>query len=363
MHIKKVQITPSWTFRDEQGRQLEPQLFQLLGAVHEHGKLTAAAKAVDISYRHAWNLLNKWTDFFGAPLVDLQKGKGASLSSLGEKLLWAEQRVSARLEPQLKNLASELNLEIQRTLEGENPVIRLHASHGYAVALLPEHAENFQLDLQYMSTEEALSSLSRGQCDLAGFHLPTRHLSENLFKAYSRYIRSDQYQVLKFITRQQGLMVAADNPKAIEGLDDLVRPGVTFINRQQNSGTRALLDELLRRAVICPAAIKGYDSEEFTHSAIAAYVASGMADVGFGVEAAAAKFGLTFIPIEKENYLLVCRNDYLSSLAMQRFQAMLSSPGFTSALQQLPGYSGENCGETVRLDDFRQLIASVKAAD
>lgn len=358
--IKKVQITPSWTFCDEQGRQLEPQLFKLLRGVHDHGKLTAAAKEVGISYRHSWNLLNKWTDFFGAPLVHLQKGKGAKLTSLGEKLLWAEQRVSARLEPQLKNLASELNLEIQRTLEAGSPVIRLHASHGYAVAALPECVQGFQLDLQYMSAEDALESLSRNQCDIAGFHLPTVHLSEALLKTYSRFIQADQHQLMRFITRQQGLIISADNAKNISGLEDLIKPDVTFINREKGSGTRALLDELLHRADIPSGKIQGFNSEEFTHSAVAAYVAAGMADVGFGVQAAATRFGLNFIPIEKESYLLVCRKDFVDSLAMERFQEMLSGERFASALSELPGYSSEQSGEIVSLDDFKRLIKETK---
>ncbi len=363
MPIRNVQITPSWTFCDEQGRQLEPQLFRLLRGVHDHGKLTEAAKQVNISYRHAWNLLNKWTDFFGTPLVELQKGKGAKLSSLGDKLLWAEQRVSARLEPQLKNLASELNLAIQQTLEEESPVIRLHASHGYAVALLPEHAEGFQFDLQYMSAEDALASLSRGQCDIAGFHLPTVHLSEALFKTYSRFIQNDQHLVMRFISRQQGLIVASDNPKQIESLHDLVRDEITFINREKGSGSRALMDELLKRAEINSDKISGFNTEEFTHSAVAAYVAAGMADVGFGVQAAAARFGLDFIPIEQEFYLLVCHRDFLKSLAMERFQAMLNSDGFNQALSDLPGYSNEGCGDIVSLDDFQRLITETGLAD
>ncbi|MBB1486845.1 helix-turn-helix transcriptional regulator [Oceanospirillum sp. D5] len=348
--MKEVQIKPAWTFCDERGRQLEPQLFNLLRGVHEFGKLTAAAKQVGISYRHAWNLLNKWTDFFGAELVILQKGKGAWLSPLGEKLLWAEQRVSARLEPQLKNLASELNLEIRKTLEENNPVIRIHASHGYAVALLPEHNDGFQIDLQYMSAVDALASLGRGQCDIAGFHLPVKHLSEALFHTYSQFIKKDHYQVIRFITRQQGLIVAAGNPLGIKGFQDLIREDVTFINREKGSGSRALLDELLCRSAISPEQINGFNAEEFTHSAIAAYVAAGMADTGFGVEAAAARFGLDFIPVEQENYLLVCHQDFLQGLAMERFQAMLAHADFIAAIEALPGYRAEGCGDVIDID-------------
>ena len=68
----------------------------------------------------------------------LEQGRGARLTALGEKLLWAEARARARLAPQLENIASELNLEIKRALAESNPTLRIHASFGYAVAEIPE---------------------------------------------------------------------------------------------------------------------------------------------------------------------------------------------------------------------------------
>ena len=350
MHIKKVQIAPSWTFRDEQGRQLEPKLFTVLGAVHDTGKLTEAAKIAGVSYRHAWNLLNKWAAFFGAPLVELQKGRGASLTRLGEKLLWAEQRIAARLTPQLDNLASELNMEIQRTLEGVKPVLRLHASHGYAVAELTRHAHDYQLDLQYMNAEEALASFSRGQCDVAGFHLPAEYLSQSLYDRYRSYLKPRAHRMIRFITRQQGLMVKADNPLQIRGLTDLTRDGVRFINRERSAGTRALLDELLRCHQLEGEFIEGFNTEEFTHSAVAAHVAAGMADVGFGVQAAAAQFGLHFIPLASEQYWMVCRADAVTQEAVQRFLAVLADTEFRSSISQLAGYSEQGAGDLIDLE-------------
>ena len=69
--MKRIRIEPAWSFTDEAGNRLDPQLFGLLQAIHRHGKLTFSAAEVGISYRHAWNLLNKWAEFFGAALVNL----------------------------------------------------------------------------------------------------------------------------------------------------------------------------------------------------------------------------------------------------------------------------------------------------
>ncbi|RRD01440.1 substrate-binding domain-containing protein [Amphritea balenae] len=352
--MKRVQVVPTWSFRDSEGNQLNPQLFSLLGAIHETGKLTAATSQTGISYRHGWNLLKTWAAFFGLPLVEMQKGKGAKLTALGEKLLWAEQRVVARLEPQLDSLASELNMEIHRALEGVSPLIRLHASYGYAVALLPGFSEKIQLDLQYKSAEEALASLNRGVCDVAGFHVPVNGraggMSEELYETYNRHLKPRVHKIIKFITRRQGLMIKPDNPKQIEGLQSLVKKDVKFINRQKDSGTRALLDELLSREGINSQQIKGFDDEEFTHSAVAAFVAAGMADVGMGVEAAARQFGLDFIPLSSEYYLLVCHNRTLKQEAMQRLLDIIRSEPFHQAVGKLPGYSPDDCGDIVTVD-------------
>ena len=173
MHKKRLSISPAWVFRTDNGELFEPVLFRLLETIRDSGKLTAAAEAAGVSYRHAWNLLNRSSDVFGMPLVIMRKGHGTELSALGEKLLWADQRVKARLGPQIDSMASEFNDQIQQLLAGEHPVLRLHASHGYAVALLPEFSDRVEVNLQYRNPEEALTALNRGECDLASFHFPT----------------------------------------------------------------------------------------------------------------------------------------------------------------------------------------------
>lgn len=341
---KRVHISAGWSFHDEEGNKLNPQLFPLLNGVKQTGKLTAAAKQSKISYRHGWNLLEQAATFFGSKLVLLEKGRGATLTPLGEKVLWAEQRVAARLQPQMENLASELNIEIHKEMADISPVLRLHASHGYAVALLPEFADGFQLDLQYKTADDALSALSRNTCDIAGIHIPAQIRMETVLDRYSHYLKNPRYKVIRFITRVQGLMIIPSNPKSIASLKDLTGVGVKFINRQKDSGTRALLDKLLGDQNIVSSEIDGYQEEEFTHTAVAAFVAAGMADSGFGVEAAAKQFNLDFIPITSEDYLMICHERTLEQAGMLRFLAQIRSLNFHNKVAELAGYSAKSCG-------------------
>ncbi len=350
-----ITIEPSWRFRNAAGQELDPLLFRVLQAINETGKLTAAASRVGYSYRHCWNLIHQWSGFFGVPLVELLKGRGARLTPLGEKLAWAAERVQARLDPQLQNLAVEIDREINCAISDSQPTLRLHASHGYAIALLPELFEQIgaaRLELQYLGSLDALASMARGNCELSGFHLP-RHLpSDDLIARCTRFLKPRTHRLIRLVTRTQGLYVAAGNPHGVHALGDLSRPGVRFINRQLNSGTRMLFDLLLAQARIEAQAIAGYEQVEFTHAAVAAFVASGMADAGFGVAAAASRFKLDFVPLAQETYFLACRSELLDQPVMQALLDMLRSPLFAARVAELPGYDAAGAGEVLRVDDL-----------
>jgi len=352
--VSKILIKPSWTFSSESGETLDPQLFRLLRAIHEAGKLTVAAQQARLSYRYAWDLLSKWGQFFGTPLVKMERGRGAALTQLGEKLVWAEQRSGASLFPQLENIASELNLEISRALKESATLLRIHASYGYAVEKLPtlmrEHG-HAEVDLQYMASVAALASLARGDCDLAGFHVPLGDLGLTLWEHYEKYLRPRQQRIIRLVIRTQGLIVPRGNPRNVTSLQDLRQPGARFANRQLGSGTRILLDGLLQRQGIDSRAIQGYDSGEFTHAAVAAFVASGMADIAFGIEPAARQFKLDFVPMVQERYMLACLKDSLRLPAVRELLSLLQRPGFAQLLGAVPGYAPDDPGEVVALKD------------
>src|SRR5262245_3496919 len=359
--MAKITIRPAWTFVSESGEKVDPQLFELLAAIHEQGKLTLAAKQVRLSYRYAWALVGKWERFFGGPLVRKERGRGARLTALGEKLLWAEQRTDANLFPQLENIASELNLEIGRALKSaQQPVLHLHASHGYAVEKLPALMSSHghaALDLKYMGSLAAVTSLARGGCDLAGFHVPMGELWQGHWREYAKWLKPRKHGIVRLVTRTQGLMVAKGNPRGIVSLADLARPGVRFVNRQPDSGTRILLDGLLERLSIDPARIQGYDSGEFTHAAVAAFVASGAADVGMGIEPAARQFKLDFIPVVKERYMLACRLEARMHAPVQERIALIQGPQYAGMLRPVAGYALDEPGSVEKVQPSMRWLS------
>ena len=99
--------------------------------------------------------------------------------------------------------------------------------------------------------------------------------------------------------------------------------------------------------------INGYETEEFTHGAVAAFVASGMADVGLGVETAARQFKLDFLPIVTERYYLTCKPESLDLPAVSALRRLLVSDKYRKAIDGLPGYSAEGSGEVA---SFQRLF-------
>ncbi len=178
--------------------------------------------------------------------------------------------------PQLENLAQELASEIKPFLEQRPSVIRVHASHGFAVAKLREFLDRepgIGVDLRYVSNQNSLVSLAQGACDLSGLHLPRGTLRAQGIKTAREWLDAREDRVISFVTREMGLMVARGNPLGIGSIDDLTAPKVRFVNRDHDSGTRLLFDQLLAAHGIDESRINGAQQIEFTHAAVAAYVA------------------------------------------------------------------------------------------
>jgi putative molybdopterin biosynthesis protein len=342
-----------WALGGDPPREVEDRLFELLSAVEGRGSLRAAARDAGVSYRHAWGLLAGWETALGAPLARLERGRGARLTPLGERLLAVRGRVAARLAADLERLAAEAGEELGAALQAAAaPVVRIRASHSLALEVLrdlltgadtaPRPAP--QIDLQVRGSIESLRLLRRGECDLAGFHVPAGAPGRRLLPRYRRWLEPRTHALVRVVDRSQGLMLAPGNPRGIRDLGGLAGPGVRFVNRQPESGTRLLFDDLLAQAGVAPARVAGYGAEEFTHTAVAALVAGGAADAGFGIAAAAARFGLTFLPMARERYWLAARREDLDGPALVPLRKALAGRAFRDRVGRMPGYDAAGAG-------------------
>lgn len=351
--MNKVTIKPQWSLTREGGGTLMPRLIDLLSQVQQHGSLAKACEASGVSYRHAWQMVRQGHELFGAPLLRMSPGRNSTLAPLGEKLVWADRRIAARVTPLFESIASELEAEIADAVASPPALLRLHASHGFSIEILQQQlaADGLRSEWKYSTVIEAVMALASGQCDVAGVHVPHGEFEAAGVAHYRPWLKPQSQVLVDISTRRQGLMVPVGNPLEVRSIADLARPGLRFVSREPGSGTRLLLDLLLRQAGVDPAGPVGHAPWERTHAAVAAYVASGMADVGFGVETAAARFELEFISLQTERYFLLCDDAYFDTPAMQQLMAILGSDEFRAAAYRLPGYDARHAGEVHRLDE------------
>jgi putative molybdopterin biosynthesis protein len=350
--VRKVELSYSLTPRGGPG-VLRNALMDLLNAVQEHGSISSAAKALGLSYRHVWGALKRWEAELGHTLIVWDKGQPARLSEFGQKLLWAERQAQARLAPQIEALHADLERAFAVAFDDAAHVLTLFASHDDALAALREHAAataGLHLDVRFCGSVDAISALNEGRCVMAGFHTPRLRGQGTLAqRTYKPLLQPGRHKLIGFAERRQGLIVARHNPLGLTGLAGVAGAGARFINRPLGTGTRVLLDEMLAQTNTRPEDLKGYGDTETSHAAVAQAVASGAADAGLGIEAAARSRGLDFVPLVQEDYYLVCLKAALEEEPVRALLAVLRSASWQQRVAALPGYVPEHSGEILSL--------------
>jgi len=201
-----------------------------------------------------------------------------------------------------------------------------------------------------VGSQGGLIALRRDEAHLAGSHLLNPETGEYNISYIRQYMPGIPVKVVALVGREQGLLVKRGNPKGIRSLEDLRRSEVRFVNRQRGAGTRVLLDYHLNLMTISPEWIVGYSQEEYTHLGVAAAVASGRADCGLGITAAAQALDLDFIPLFNERYDLVFPKQFAESDLLLPLFGLLSDRRFREAVSQLKGYDVSVMG-TIILED------------
>ncbi|MBR6479250.1 MAG: molybdopterin biosynthesis protein [Clostridia bacterium] len=184
----------------------------------------------------------------------------------------------------------------------------------------------------------AIMAIKRGEAQMGAIHLLDEETGGYNDSYIAKYFPNGGVKLEKGVKRVQGIMVAKGNPKNIRSFADLKKEGISYVNRQKGAGTRILCDFLLKQNGMSPSDLYGYEREEFTHTSVAAQIASGTADAGLGIYSAAKTYDLDFIPVCNEEYDFLIDEKAFSDEKVQKFLSVLHSDEIKERLKRMGGY-------------------------
>ena len=276
----------------------------------------------------------------------IQRGAGVIMS-----LVRADGSITLPRFSEGIDAGQKVDVELLRPVESIDKTIVAIGSHDVILDLMASELRRIDPQLTLASSNVGslggLVALNRGDAHVAGTHLLDEETSEYNVSFVQRQVSNEDIVLVNLVHRVQGLIVPPGNPKSIESLNDLTRENVRYVNRQRGSGTRVLLDHLLRKEGISVTDIRGYEREEFTHLAVAAAVAGDSADVGMGVKSAARALGMDFLPLSTERYDLAIPKRFYESELLAALLSLIRSDGFREQVDALGGYDTTSMGVVV----------------
>lgn len=271
-------------------------VIKLLSEIKNGKSMVYAAQSAGISYRTIWNHLKLAEKELGVQLLDSIKGHGSKLSAAGELLVDSTEQLVNKFNTLYSHEAIKIQEQLTALTNQLDSKWKIATSSDPIIEKLISKSANFEL--RTMGSGQSLESLIAGQSDIAGFHVP----DEESIKAIHLELKKQGIDAIPVMKREQGLIVAKGNPYKIKTIRDLARPEIRFINRQKGAGTRLMFDNLLEAQGMNSGQIKGYQHEEFTHSAVATAILANVADAGLGLHNIAKEYKLHFIPLNTETF-------------------------------------------------------------
>ncbi len=267
---------------------------------------------------------------YTVPADGLVIGRGGS----GTRTSKADRRVRVRL------LRERPIIEQEIAVAGCDPAINIASEY------LRRQKDTSTVVGWTMGSAAALEALKRKEVHMAGLHILDAKTGESNLPYLRRHLQGDDYIVVTFAAWEEGFIVRAGNPKRIRIVDDLVRPDVLLVNREEGAGARMLLDQRLQALGIKGTALKGYGSFVSSHFEVARHIAEHHADVGIGIRSAAQIFGLDFIPLQQARYDLVLPKRYLASHpGLSHLLDAIASRQFRTEVEALGGYDMTETGK------------------
>ena len=274
----------------------------------------------------------------------IQRGAGVVMS-----LVRADGIVTIPRFSEGVDAGEQVEVELLRPIESLDSTVVAIGSHDVTLDLIASELRRVDPRLTLASSNVGslggLLALRRGEAHIAGTHLLDEETGEYNVSSVRKYVPDEDIVLVTLVHRVQGLIVSPGNPKSIQSLEDLTRGDVRFVNRQRGSGTRVLLDYLLKQQGIASEDVSGYEREEFTHLAVAAAVAGGVADVGAGVLSAARALDMDFVPLSTERYDLAIPTQYYKTPLLEPVLTLIRSDEFKRKVDALGGYDTTATGD------------------
>jgi len=241
--------------------------------------------------------------------------------------------------------------ELLRPVSSIQNTLIMIGSHDNTIDVLADQIKSshpgFTLSSSHVGSLGGLMAIKRGACHLAGSHLLDESDGSYNISYIKKHLPDIPVKLVHLVMRDQGLIIQPGNPKQINGIEDLCRNDVFFINRQAGSGTRILLDYKCAELGIDPSAIQGYTDEEFTHMSVAVAVLNGSVDAGLGIYAAAKALQLDFMPVVTEQYDLIIPEKHFESESIQALIQTIQTKEFKKRVEDLGGYNTARTGEII----------------
>ncbi len=245
----------------------------------------------------------------------------------------------------------EIDAELLKPIDEIEKTIVITGSHDNTLDILTDQIRkdnrDFSISSSHVGSMGGLMAIKKGVCHMAGAHLLDPEDGTYNISYIKKYLAGEKVWLVNLVMRDQGLIIARDNPKKITGLESLTRKDITFINRQSGAGTRILLDYKLNQLNITSDEITGYENEEYTHMSVAVDVLSGRTDTGLGINAAAIALNLDFIPVITEEYDLVIPDRFFNTDKVQALLETIKTRKFKERVLALGGYSTEKTGRVL----------------
>lgn len=326
---------------------------KLLFLINRYGSILSASRALGLSYSSAWDMLTRIENILGKRIVEKHRGAkgGARLTSVGLNLL--ERYISAYK----KYFHKEFSVEIPLKPEASQKIYVYAGSHDIVISYLASllRYKGYIVEVHWIGSLKGLSSIILGESDFSGTHLLDPNTGEYNVSFIKKYGGSTSLALVRGWLRSIGF-ITRSRISFEEIIEKLLNGSFRLINRNEGSGSRQLLEYILRleakkrntRIDIIRSRIREYNNTAYTHYEVAEQVSTGKADVGIGIEWVARAYNLYFNHIKWENFDIIVRREKIEDKFYKDLIETIKSKEFIENIKSMPGYNvPENIGEVL----------------